>query len=392
MSHRSATDFLSELGLEGGEEEESAWDSESGSDSPGKQHGVPQSPVKTHRVMASISEENTEGHHGNLTHCRNYEHAGHHGNLTHCRNYEHAGHHGNLTHCRNYEHAGHHGNLMLTINPLCAGLAHTRPHVLHFHYMFTCMEGGVFCLALVMHQHVSMATTLQSRTFPCPNAHYSKEDSLDKKSVWKAEPASSSPKPAEKPKEEAIKKTDLMEELGLGDADDLEGSVLFTLVHLAPCSQFQICGSHSIELMDVTASRTAPRPKLALPMEEELRDSSPVPAQSPAALGKDTPTPPAQTPPLPSPRSSTSRSAFQPLPHPRARKPQPVRAESEEESDWDSESVTPASSPGKTVKPKPSIPEKKAISKPDGPARPPDLSPEDGGSEGNTESVEEPPK
>ncbi|KAG7455850.1 hypothetical protein MATL_G00245450 [Megalops atlanticus] len=52
-------DFLSELGLEGGEEE-SPWDSESGSDSPGKQQGVGPSPVKTHKVMASISEENSE--------------------------------------------------------------------------------------------------------------------------------------------------------------------------------------------------------------------------------------------------------------------------------------------------------------------------------------------
>ncbi|KAG9328867.1 hypothetical protein JZ751_010097 [Albula glossodonta] len=289
-------DFLSELGLEGGEEEESAWDSESGSDSPGKQHGVPQSPVKTHRVMASISEENTED----------------------------------------------------------------------LFYVPSFLRGS---------RHSRMANLEPARRVVRMGDHAaldSKEDSLDKKSVWKAEPASSSPKPAEKPKEEAIKKTDLMEELGLGDADDLEDG-----------SDWDTAS---------TASRTAPRPKLALPMEEELRDSSPVPAQSPAALGKDTPTPPAQTPPLPSPRSSTSRSAFQPLPHPRARKPQPVRAESEEESDWDSESVTPASSPGKTVKPKPSIPEKKAISKPDGPARPRDLSPEDGGSEGNTESVEEPPK
>ncbi|KAG5845807.1 hypothetical protein ANANG_G00143110 [Anguilla anguilla] len=250
-------DFLSELGLEGGEEEEdSPWDSESGSDSPGKLQGVAHTPVKAHKVMASISEEKNED----------------------------------------------------------------------------LQDGG-----------------------------------LEKKPVLKAQPAPVLPKPAE-PKDDAVKNKDLMEELGLDDADDLEDA-----------SDWDTAS---------TASRTIAGRKLASPSGEEPGERPPA-AQSKA---QGPPSPTARTPPLPSPRSSNPSATLQPQPHPRARRLLPAKAESEEESDWDSESGTPASSPRKTGKLQPNLPEDKAISKPDILPHPRQLSPEDGGSRGSVESKEEPHK
>ncbi|KAJ8261949.1 hypothetical protein GJAV_G00160340 [Gymnothorax javanicus] len=223
-------DFMSELGLDGGEgEDDSPWDSESGSDSPGKQHEVALSPTKTRNVISRISEENSE--------------------------------------------------------------------------------------------------ELQ-------------DDGLEKKPVLKAQPACVVPKPAER-KDDAVKKADLMEELGLDDADDLEDA-----------SDWDTAS---------TTSRTVPRPKLASPIVEE----------------------PAKKPPV---------AQSSPQPHPRARKQSLEKFENEKDSDWDSESGTPASTPRKPEKLRPNSPENKAMSKPDPPPRPPQLSPEDRGIKQSMELDEEPHK
>ncbi|XP_064199130.1 ankyrin repeat domain-containing protein 26 isoform X2 [Anguilla rostrata] len=285
-------DFLSELGLEGGEEEEdSPWDSESGSDSPGKLQGVAHTPVKAHKVMASISEEKNED--------------------------------------------------PFYIPSFLRGSRHCR------------MANLEIPRRLVRTGDLS-APDLQ-------------DGGLEKKPVLKAQPAPVLPKPAE-PKDDAVKNKDLMEELGLDDADDLEDA-----------SDWDTAS---------TASRTIAGRKLASPSGEEPGERPPA-AQSKA---QGPPSPTARTPPLPSPRSSNPSTTLQPQPHPRARRLLPAKAESEEESDWDSESGTPASSPRKTGKLQPNLPEDKAISKPDILPHPRQLSPEDGGSRGSVESKEEPHK
>ncbi|XP_035280259.1 ankyrin repeat domain-containing protein 26 isoform X2 [Anguilla anguilla] len=285
-------DFLSELGLEGGEEEEdSPWDSESGSDSPGKLQGVAHTPVKAHKVMASISEEKNED--------------------------------------------------PFYIPSFLRGSRHCR------------MANLEIPRRLVRTGDLS-APDLQ-------------DGGLEKKPVLKAQPAPVLPKPAE-PKDDAVKNKDLMEELGLDDADDLEDA-----------SDWDTAS---------TASRTIAGRKLASPSGEEPGERLPA-AQSKA---QGPPSPTARTPPLPSPRSSNPSATLQPQPHPRARRLLPATAESEEESDWDSESGTPASSPRKTGKLQPNLPEDKAISKPDILPHPRQLSPEDGGSRGSVESKEEPHK
>ncbi|XP_061106946.1 ankyrin repeat domain-containing protein 26 isoform X7 [Conger conger] len=278
-------DFLSELGLEGGDEEDSPWDSESGSDSPGKLHVVAHSPVKTHKVMASISEENNED--------------------------------------------------LFYIPSFLRGSRNCRMAYLETPRRLVRM-GDLSALAL-------------------------QDDGLEKKPVLKAQPAPILSKPAE-PKDVAVENTDLMEELGLDDADDLEDA-----------SDWDTAS---------TASKNIPKRKLASPLGEEPS------VRQPVAPSKDQgpPSPTAQTPPLPSPRSSNPSTTLQPQPHPRGRKPLPVKAESEEDSDWDSESGTPASSPRKSGKLQPNMPEDKAISKPDTLPSPHQLSPEDGG---GTESKEE---
>ncbi|XP_036374400.1 uncharacterized protein si:ch211-272n13.3 [Megalops cyprinoides] len=296
-------DFLSELGLEGGEEEESPWDSESGSDSPGKRQNVGPSPVKTHKAMASISEENSE----DLFYVPSF--------LRGSRNFRMA----NLESPRSVVQAG-------------------------------------------------SRTALDSRT-----------SGVEKKlEVLKPQPASV-PARSAGPKPGAEKKSDLMEELGLDDADDLEDA-----------SDWDSAS---------TASRTVPARKPASPREEELSQSSPepappsatTPAPAPEKRPPSSPTPTLPLPlPLPSPRSLTPRSSLQlqPQPQPRARKLQPVKGESEEESDWDSESVTPGSSPGKPGILQPNAPESKAISKQGTPPR--QRSPQqDGGSDVSVDPEEE---
>ncbi|XP_076122991.1 ankyrin repeat domain-containing protein 26 isoform X2 [Alosa pseudoharengus] len=140
-------------------------------------------------------------------------------------------------------------------------------------------------------------------------------------------------------------KTDLMEELGLGDVDDLEDG-----------SDWDSAS---------TASKASPSYRLD---EEPERDTSSIPVLS--VLQEQDPGPPgpgevhrsltpekrraspSATSPLPSPRLRSTLSPLRPKPQIHTLKPASPRPESEEGSDWDSESSA-AASPTKTAKPLP---------------------------------------
>ncbi|XP_030628026.1 ankyrin repeat domain-containing protein 26 [Chanos chanos] len=151
---------------------------------------------------------------------------------------------------------------------------------------------------------------------------------------------------------EADKKTDLMEELGLGDVDDLEDA-----------SDWD---SNS------TTSKTGPVHKL----EEELVSENPVlpavheqepdtpslgPQRSPIPERRE-PTP-SKTPPLPSPRYLTPQSCVPPHPQPRTNNPF-QRPSNEEESDFDTDN-TATSNLEKSTNPPPDMAETEAVSRSD---------------------------
>ncbi|MBN3295306.1 ANR26 protein, partial [Amia calva] len=143
---------------------------------------------------------------------------------------------------------------------------------------------------------------------------------------------------------------DLMEELGLGDVDDLEDA----------------SDSDSVS----TASRNLAALKLTSPECDEKRDDVAKPILS-ATQGKvsvlESPEPeqvparekgPSAHPPLPCPRSLPSLTT--PQPQPRSRTMLPVQAETEDVSDWDSDNDTSISSPEKSWSNLPISPEKTA--------------------------------
>ncbi|KAK7117213.1 hypothetical protein R3I94_022693 [Phoxinus phoxinus] len=223
-------DFLSELGLEKDENDDSPWDSESGSESPRKkQPSGLQTPAKSHKSMSSICEENTEV-------------------------------------LRNDE-----------------------------------------------------------------DDVEEKETEIPPK-VIKREPVSVLSKLMDS--KEANKKTDLMEELGLGDADDLEDA-----------SDWDSASTTS------KASKNFPVHKL----EEEMVFESPAASALPitpqqqevdtreheeASPERNKPTT-SSTQPLPSPRSLNPNGSSKPRPLPRLRLDSNQRPESEE-SDWDTDTSSPA--------------------------------------------------
>ncbi|XP_078139397.1 ankyrin repeat domain-containing protein 26 isoform X2 [Centroberyx gerrardi] len=162
------------------------------------------------------------------------------------------------------------------------------------------------------------------------------------------------------------RKTDLMEELGLGDVDDLEDA-------------------SDWDSASTTSRRTLPGRRMASPGVEEVPECSTpsiqeqeqeIPAAAPPAPQRSISSDKRMST-LPSPHALTSHSPPQtlplPLPHPqpRARKMVPQKPESEEESDWDSDNVTSSSSPVKTDHQLPNIAEHQAVVTPDSPVHEP---------------------
>ncbi|KAK6318643.1 hypothetical protein J4Q44_G00119340 [Coregonus suidteri] len=174
-------------------------------------------------------------------------------------------------------------------------------------------------------------------------------------------------------KKDADKKTDIMEELGLGDVDDLEDA-------------------SDWDTASTASRRTLPGHRGPSPSGEELREeaSSRSPILLPAVQEQEPDIPDTDTAaiaerggpkeqihslsdrplPLASPRSLTPQTQLQP--QPRARKMLLQRTESEEDFDWDSDHVTTSTpSPVRTGKQLPNITETVAVLKPDNPVREP---------------------
>ncbi|XP_064878834.1 ankyrin repeat domain-containing protein 26 isoform X8 [Oncorhynchus nerka] len=173
-------------------------------------------------------------------------------------------------------------------------------------------------------------------------------------------------------KKDADKKTDIMEELGLGDVDDLEEAKK----NLADASDWDTASTAS--------RRTLPGHGVPSPGGEELREEassrSPVPLpavqeQEPDALIAERSGPEekrhflSERPlPLASPRSLTPQTQPQPC----ARKMLLQRTESEEDFNWDSNHVnTSTPSPVRTGKQLPNVTETVEVLKPNNPLHEP---------------------
>ncbi|XDV53466.1 hypothetical protein PO909_021956 [Leuciscus waleckii] len=239
-------DFLSELGLEKDENDDSPWDSEqSGSESPRKKQASGlQTPAKSHKSMSSICEENTEV-------------------------------------LRNDE-----------------------------------------------------------------DDVEEKETEIPPK-VIKREPVSVLSKLMDS--KEANKKTDLMEELGLGDADDLEDASDWDSASTTSkaSKNFPV---HKLEEEPVFESPAASALPIT-PQQQEVVTKE----HEEASPERNKPTT-SSTQPLPSPRSLNPNGSSKPRPLPRLRLDSNQRPESEE-SDWD----TDTSSPAKTTNSLPNVTESNAV-------------------------------
>ncbi|XP_077066156.1 ankyrin repeat domain-containing protein 26 isoform X24 [Siphateles boraxobius] len=238
-------DFLSELGLEKDENDDSPWDSESGSESPRKKQASGlQTPAKSHKSMSSICEENTEV-------------------------------------LRNDE-----------------------------------------------------------------DDEEEKETEIPPK-VIKREPVSVLSKLMDS--NEANKKTDLMEELGLGDADDLEDASDWDSASTTSKASKNI-PVHKLEEEPVFESPAAST--LPITPQQQGVDTREHEEASPERNKPTT----SSTQPLPSPRSLNPNGTSKPRPLPRLRLDSNQRPESEE-SDWD----TDTSSPAKTTNLLPNVTEPNAV-------------------------------
>ncbi|XP_041966143.1 ankyrin repeat domain-containing protein 26 [Alosa sapidissima] len=278
-------DFLSELGLEKGDgDDDSPWDSESASESPRKQHGRgPTAPAKAHSTMSNIS-----GNSEDLLYIPSFIRESRNSYLNTWGGI------GRPARRREKESRGGHENV--NEEDKCEGTEDTVP---------VCPQQP----AVMRRETVSVLSKLMDA------------------------------------KGQSDTKTDLMEELGLGDVDDLEDG-----------SDWDSAS---------TASKASPSYRLD---EEPERDTSSIPVLS--VLQEQDPGPPgpgevhrsltpekrraspSATSPLPSPRLRSTLSPLRPKPQIHTLKPASPRPESEEGSDWDSESSA-ATSPTKTAKPLP---------------------------------------
>ncbi|KAL7402451.1 hypothetical protein ABVT39_015130 [Epinephelus coioides] len=144
------------------------------------------------------------------------------------------------------------------------------------------------------------------------------------------------------------RKTDLMEELGLGDVDDLEDA-------------------SDWDSASTASKRTLPGRRLASspgfeefpecsypPVKEQDEDVAPAAPLTPHRSISSNKTPPPSTPP-------------QPVPQPRARTMVPQKPESEEDSDWEPDNTTPPSNTAKTDNQLQNVAELQAVGTPGSP-------------------------
>ncbi|XP_077066155.1 ankyrin repeat domain-containing protein 26 isoform X23 [Siphateles boraxobius] len=268
-------DFLSELGLEKDENDDSPWDSESGSESPRKKQASGlQTPAKSHKSMSSICEENTE----------------------------------DFLYVPSFVRGGREGNLLRSIG----------------------QSGG--CRPMVLRND--------------EDDEEEKETEIPPK-VIKREPVSVLSKLMDS--NEANKKTDLMEELGLGDADDLEDASDWDSASTTSKASKNI-PVHKLEEEPVFESPAAST--LPITPQQQGVDTREHEEASPERNKPTT----SSTQPLPSPRSLNPNGTSKPRPLPRLRLDSNQRPESEE-SDWD----TDTSSPAKTTNLLPNVTEPNAV-------------------------------
>ncbi|KAL1247103.1 hypothetical protein QQF64_022479 [Cirrhinus molitorella] len=250
-SNEKRRDFLSELGLEKEDEnDESPWDSESGSESPQKKKAnAPHTPAKSHRSMSSICEENTEA-------LRNDE---------------------------DEDDDDDEEEKEIEIPP-----------------------------KVIKREPVSVLSKL-----------------MDSK--------------------EANKKTDLMEELGLGDADDLEDASDWDSASTASKASKNFPVHKLDEELVFESPAASTLPITPQQQDEDTRENKE------ASPERHKPTTSSITP-LPSPRSLNTNTSSKPQPLPRLRLDSNHRPESEE-SEWD----TDTSSPAKTTNSQPNVAEPDAV-------------------------------
>ncbi|XP_051975723.1 ankyrin repeat domain-containing protein 26-like [Xyrauchen texanus] len=253
-------DFLSELGLEKKDEnDDSPWDSESGSESPRKkQHNSPHTPAKSHISMISICEENLE----------------------------------DLLYVPSFV-GGRNVNVLRSLG-----------------------QSGS-CRSMVLRND--------------EEDEKKKETEIPPK-VIKREPVSVLSKLMDL--KEADKKTDLMEELGLGDADDLEdASDWDTASTTSKASKnFPVYKLEEEPLHENPAT-----PTLSITPQEHDMDTREHKEASPEESKPTTST----TPPQPSPRSLNPNTSSKLRPLPRLHLDSNQRPESED-SDWDTDTSSPA--------------------------------------------------
>ncbi|XDV53465.1 hypothetical protein PO909_021956 [Leuciscus waleckii] len=268
-------DFLSELGLEKDENDDSPWDSESGSESPRKKQASGlQTPAKSHKSMSSICEENTE----------------------------------DFLYVPSFVRGGREVNLLRSIG----------------------QPGG--CRPMVLRNDEDDVEEKETEIPP---------------KVIKREPVSVLSKLMDS--KEANKKTDLMEELGLGDADDLEDASDWDSASTTSkaSKNFPV---HKLEEEPVFESPAASALPIT-PQQQEVVTKE----HEEASPERNKPTT-SSTQPLPSPRSLNPNGSSKPRPLPRLRLDSNQRPESEE-SDWD----TDTSSPAKTTNSLPNVTESNAV-------------------------------
>ncbi|XP_069384329.1 ankyrin repeat domain-containing protein 26 isoform X4 [Paralichthys olivaceus] len=248
-------DFLSELGLQKGEEEQDSWDSESHSEDTNMPHEEKQSsflrptePTQHQEVTSTADEANKEN--------------------------------------------------------------------LFYIPSFLRGEGGSKMVALVPRRSVDRPRGSQAGNDANEKEHDTKEDITQKetgKPKW--EPLSV----LSKLEGDNDRKTDLMEELGLGDVDDLEDA-------------------SDWDSASTTSKRTLPGRKMTSPGLDEF------PECINPALNEQDEDVTAAAPPTPQRSISLTPHRLLPHPQPRARKLVPQKPESEEESDWEPENVAPSAS------------------------------------------------
>ncbi|XP_050954886.1 ankyrin repeat domain-containing protein 26 isoform X8 [Labeo rohita] len=272
-SKEKRRDFLSELGLEKEDEnDDSPWDSESGSESPQKKKAsAPLTPAKSHRSMSSICEENTE----------------------------------DFLYIPSFVRGGRNVNLLRSIG----------------------QPGG--CRQRALRNDEDDDEEENETEIPAK--------------VIKREPVSVLSKLMDS--KEANKKTDLMEELGLGDADDLEDASDWDSASTASkaSKNFSVHKLDEEPVFESPAASTLP----ITPQQQDI-DTREHKEASPERTKPTT----SSTTPLPSPRSFNPNISSKPQPLPRLRVDSNQRPESEE-SDWDTET----SSPAKTTNSQPNVAE-----------------------------------